>query len=669
MSKVKIIDKKSINSIKFEREILSRIKHPLIINLYYSFQDFDNLYLILDFLPGGDLRYHISHHKRQYFNEEQTKFFIINLLIALKYIHSKKIIHRDIKPENLVFDFKGYLHITDFGIAKFYNKNNSSDTSGTPGYMAPEVLAGKNHNHSVDYFAVGVIGYELMMGKRPYKGKNRKEIKQQIINKQIFINENEIPFNWSFDSADFINKLLIRKDVNRLGYFNEKEIFNHEWVKNVNWNMFNNKNVLAPYIPDNFRENIDKKYCEGIELEGEKTKERYDNYRNNIKYNNLFENFTFYNISMFDNYDKFNMNNIYNLCKNKSSQIKIKNIKKTRSNNNILNSSKCKISHNKNHSEIKNIKLNINNIKLIPKFQNNNNNNNNINIKLTIKKANSLNNQHNYNKSFDLKLKDYNKQHHNNNNKINIKDYNSEKKINLKYHSHSYSNIPKNSSIKLLNFNNTLNSNIHLINNNNQKSTKNNTKIKLLQNNNNNNNNKYINKIPIPHSNTKIKNNQKIKIIKKIEKFILIDKSPTIKKINYKNNRPPSSQRTSIKKINLYFDKFNDQKISFNNTNNFTTNNNSNQITDKNIYLNNEKTEIKNIKSERNYSNNYLINYLSNKNEEKIKNSPKVDLNCSNNKKNKNYIKINKLNSFDKLNIKTYNSNEYSTASSSNKKK
>ncbi len=113
MSKVKIIDKKSINSIKFEREILSRIKHPLIINLYYSFQDFDYLYLVLDFLPGGDLRYHISHHKRQYFNEEQTKFFIINLLIALKYIHSKKIIHRDIKPENLVFDYKGYLHITD----------------------------------------------------------------------------------------------------------------------------------------------------------------------------------------------------------------------------------------------------------------------------------------------------------------------------------------------------------------------------------------------------------------------------------------------------------------------------------------------------------------------------------------------------------------------------
>jgi len=204
---------------------------------------------------------------------------------------------------------------------------------------------------------------------------------------------------------------------------------------------------------------------------------------------------------------------------------------------------------------------------------------------------------------------------------------------------------------------------LNLINNN----IKNTTKIKLLQN----NNNKSINKIPIPHSNIKIKNNQKIKIIKNIEKFILLDKSPNIKKINYKNSRPPSSQRSSIKKINLYLDKFNEQKIFTFNNNNFSTNHNSNQITDKNNCgnLNNEKTKINKIKSERHYSNNYLINYLSNKNEQKIQNSSKVDLNRSNNKKNTSLIKIAKINSFDKLNIKTYNSNEYSTASSSNKKK
>ena len=86
---------------------------------------------------------------------------------SLIYIHSKNIIHRDIKPENLIFDDKGYLHVTDFGIAKFSNGKTLNETSGTPGYMAPEVMKGLNHTGSVDYFALGVITYELMQGKRP----------------------------------------------------------------------------------------------------------------------------------------------------------------------------------------------------------------------------------------------------------------------------------------------------------------------------------------------------------------------------------------------------------------------------------------------------------------------------------------------------------------------
>ena len=212
---MKVIDKKSINSIIYERELLSRINHPLIINLQYAFQDYNNLYLVLDLLTGGDLRYQIGHHRRQYFTEQQTKFFVSCIISALYYIHNKNIIHRDIKPENLVFDNKGYLHITDFGIAKFKNKNNKNETSGTPGYMAPEVMKGLNHTGSVDYFAVGVITYELMMGKRPYLGKSRKEIKEQMMSKQIYLNTDMIPSGWSEESADFINQLMIRKDVKR----------------------------------------------------------------------------------------------------------------------------------------------------------------------------------------------------------------------------------------------------------------------------------------------------------------------------------------------------------------------------------------------------------------------------------------------------------------------
>jgi len=167
MSKLKIIDKKSIKSINSERDLLSELFSPFIVNMHYAFQDKEFLYLVIDLLPGGDLRYHISIHKK--FSEEQTRFFICGIILALEYIHSKGVIHRDIKPENLVLDDKGYIRLTDFGIAKKNMEDNSSETSGTPGYMSPEVINSKNHSFPADYFALGVIGYEFMKGERPYK--------------------------------------------------------------------------------------------------------------------------------------------------------------------------------------------------------------------------------------------------------------------------------------------------------------------------------------------------------------------------------------------------------------------------------------------------------------------------------------------------------------------
>lgn len=131
--------------------------------MQYAFQDFENLYIVLDLLSGGDLRYHVSRYRK--FSEEQTKFFMACILLSLEYIHNKSILHRDIKPENLVLDEKGYVGLTDFGIAKIYQKENYTETSGTPGYMAPEVMCAQNHTIAVDYFALGVIGYEFMIGK------------------------------------------------------------------------------------------------------------------------------------------------------------------------------------------------------------------------------------------------------------------------------------------------------------------------------------------------------------------------------------------------------------------------------------------------------------------------------------------------------------------------
>lgn len=155
-----------------EKRLLKILKNPFLVNMVKSFQDRQNLYLVMDYLPGGDLRHLIA--KSVSFTEEESKFIIACLLIGLSYVHEKNIIHRDIKPENLVLDEIGYIRITDFGVARVFQTNNSSETSGTPGYMAPEVLCQQNHSFSVDHFAVGVIAYELMLRRRPYTGRNRK---------------------------------------------------------------------------------------------------------------------------------------------------------------------------------------------------------------------------------------------------------------------------------------------------------------------------------------------------------------------------------------------------------------------------------------------------------------------------------------------------------------
>jgi len=291
MSKTKIIDKKSENSINGEREFLSFLHHPFIVNMHFAFQDNDNLYLVMDLLTGGDLRYHCSRYRS--FSEEQTRFFLACIIHSLSYIHKNNVIHRDIKPENLVLDDKGYVCITDFGVAKKNMKDNSSETSGTPGYMCPEVMNGKNHSFPADYFSIGVIGYEFMMGKRPYRGRGRKEIKEQMMNYQARITEEEMKDGWSIECVQFINALLERKEKRRLGYKEGvKELKQHPWMKYYPWKDLAKKNLPAPFIPENM-DNFDKKYCESVDEISDETQLRYDEIILCTHYNTAFSDFYF----------------------------------------------------------------------------------------------------------------------------------------------------------------------------------------------------------------------------------------------------------------------------------------------------------------------------------------------------------------------------------------
>ena len=416
MSKLKIIDKKSEKSINSEREFLSKLNHPFIVNMHYAFQDRDNLYLVMDLLNGGDLRYHISRYRK--FSEEQTRFFIANIIYAIEYIHSNNVIHRDIKPENLVLDENGYVRITDFGIAKENMPDNSSETSGTPGYMAPEVMKGRNHSFPVDFFAIGVIGYEFMIGSRPYCGKNRKEIKEQMLSKAVIINEDILPSGWSKESADFINKLLERKDNKRLGYKEgAKELMKHHWLKYYPWDELKNKSLLAPFIPDP-NDNFDKNYCESIDKISEETKSRYEEIYSSAHFKKIFVDFYFDTDEMrkikkekeqkdkLMKEEKDKKEQEKNLYKNSSLELDNKN--KNDKNNNYINNEKNlsnKIENNNidniNHQQINN-SSNINNnksntiknirVNRINNFVPNDNNINISNNRLGNNKIYSLNN-------------------------------------------------------------------------------------------------------------------------------------------------------------------------------------------------------------------------------------------------------------------------------------
>ena len=139
MEKARVLQRQSVSQILDERLLLSQLRHPLLVNMEYAFQDHEQVYLVCDLMPGGDLRYHIGNLQYRYSHDE-TKFLIACLVSALQYVHSKNVIHRDVKPENLVFDDKGYLRLTDFGIAQKRERKNQHDCSGTPSYMAPEVV-------------------------------------------------------------------------------------------------------------------------------------------------------------------------------------------------------------------------------------------------------------------------------------------------------------------------------------------------------------------------------------------------------------------------------------------------------------------------------------------------------------------------------------------------
>ena len=309
ISKLKLLSYNSVSNIVFERDILSKLNNKFIINLIASFQDINNLYLLLELVKGGDLRFHLDHFKYT-ITEYQIKFLLTNLIFSLDYIHSNGIIHRDIKPENIIFDNNGYAKLTDFGTAKI-NSDNIYEISGTAEYMSPECLFGKKQKYYSDFYSLGVICYEIIFRRKPYNGKNKKELKQQILTKKIHLYENS---KYSDKLCNFINKLLERSSYKRLGFKNGfKELEEHLLFNDMNWKNIYEQKEISPWkeIIDYSRENFylddeiyDREFCQKEDLIGFNTQLRYQQIEQNLEFanNNFFKNFTY--IAFFNNINK-----------------------------------------------------------------------------------------------------------------------------------------------------------------------------------------------------------------------------------------------------------------------------------------------------------------------------------------------------------------------------
>jgi serine/threonine protein kinase len=267
INKLQCVKIKAVQNIIRERYILEEIEHPFIVNLRYAFQDDENMFMVIDLMMGGDLRYHLD--RLGGFSEEMIRFFAAEISCALNYLHNKNILHRDLKPDNILLDTKGHSHITDFNIATKIDPNKlPRSQSGTLAYMAPEVFKGKGYSYSVDWWGLGVILYECLYGKRPFKGQNNEQLTMSIISPQDIryptVNSlNKHPVKVSQDCLMFLKGLLIKDPLLRLGCrpgIGLDELWDHPWLQGIDWDKLERKEYVAPFIPDSDHANFDATY-------------------------------------------------------------------------------------------------------------------------------------------------------------------------------------------------------------------------------------------------------------------------------------------------------------------------------------------------------------------------------------------------------------------------
>ncbi|KAH9484172.1 cAMP-dependent protein kinase catalytic subunit 3 [Psilocybe cubensis] len=243
LRKTEIVRLRQVEHVNAERYILSRVHHPFVVDLFATFQDSLNVYMLMSYVPGGELFTHLRRAHR--FTPDVTRFYLATIILALKYLHSFNIIYRDLKPENLLLDSRGYLRLTDFGFAKIVD-DRTWTLCGTPEYLAPEIIQSDGHGKAADWWACGVLCYEMLVGYPPFFDESPYGIYEKILNGQI-----HWPKSMDRLSRDLIKAFLNPDRTKRLGNMigGPQDILDHPWFRGVDWDALERREINAPIIP------------------------------------------------------------------------------------------------------------------------------------------------------------------------------------------------------------------------------------------------------------------------------------------------------------------------------------------------------------------------------------------------------------------------------------
>ncbi|KAI8631091.1 kinase-like protein [Xylariaceae sp. FL1651] len=253
--KDEVVRSESVRNIIRERRMLEHVNHPFICNLRYSFQDIEYMYLVVDLMSGGDLRFHIS---RKTFTEDAVRFWIAELGCALRYVHRQGIIHRDVKPDNVLLDADGHVHLTDFNVASDIIPGKMlTSKSGTLAYLAPEVYAGKGYDVRADWWSLGVLFYECIYNKRPFEGNSETSLTNVILhgNAKFPVTQPAVSYN----CIQAMKSALEQNPDIRMGH-TWKSFIDHPFFQPINFEQLEAKQIEPVFVPSADKTNFDATY-------------------------------------------------------------------------------------------------------------------------------------------------------------------------------------------------------------------------------------------------------------------------------------------------------------------------------------------------------------------------------------------------------------------------